>query len=662
MNEFLNKEGLNALWSKTKEYADNKDSVLKTEIDKKASQESVDDLKDSLSSYALSSDVDTKINEVRDGMSAYLPLTGGTIKTKEHPEFEVNVEENGITINQSNSKNYKVEYNNEGIKLYQKQSDARLENDNIVTSIYQGGLSLKENNTYLIVKGTGTYTIAKSGSAWNISNSYYGFNGNSISIYDETKSYNNVPNGAGGWLTVGRDIASYQSIKELPTKEYLANTYASINSIPTKVSQLTNDEKYLKQQYSYLLFVSSDNSNSSITVGKPGNNNIDDKTCINNNSLYTLHYNTDDSILGINCSNLIDISSYSGDINIIHNYNGLINRFPHTKFSYDKIQMSVDYGSYAYIGCSYIYNTYAPFISLYNHYYNENNNRNFDIKYSYDNDEFGIYAYNKTAYDVPNGVGGWININDIKGNSSSTYIDTFTVSDADSITSLLDVTPYKPSGQYFSKTVNNIDWSTNSIEITIDLSTCGSTEENILSVGADISNWSSNAGGVFHFYYTKGNNYININYTDSSYLGGLKQNITVPTDKSFKIIFSKSSITINGTSISKSTFTDKILDAKFFNLTSVQIGSNQQSDNKPSNATFDNIQFIGVAGDTGMKIEYKYNDDSTKDYILPVATSDSSGVMSSSDKKKLDNTEKMKVVTSLPDTPDEDTIYFVVED
>lgn len=61
---------------------------------------------------------------------------------------------------------------------------------------------------------------------------------------------------------------------------------------------------------------------------------------------------------------------------------------------------------------------------------------------------------------------------------------------------------YSPAGASFTNTVG-IDWNTQEVYVTMDLSTCTGTNENILSIGNAINTWTST--NCVHFYYTKNN-------------------------------------------------------------------------------------------------------------------------------------------------------------
>lgn len=73
---------------------------------------------------------------------------------------------------------------------------------------------------------------------------------------------------------------------------------------------------------------------------------------------------------------------------------------------------------------------------------------------------------------------------------------------------------YCPAGSSFSKEAS-IDWDTQKVVATIDLTTCGdyTSYENILSVGGTISSWN---GNCFHLYYTKYSKTLQVNFCTSS--------------------------------------------------------------------------------------------------------------------------------------------------
>ncbi len=103
---------------------------------------------------------------------------------------------------------------------------------------------------------------------------------------------------------------------------------------------------------------------------------------------------------------------------------------------------------------------------------------------------------------------------------------------------------YCPSGSAFSQEAT-IDWDTQKVVATIDLTTCGAytSYENILSVGGSISEWN---GNCFHLYYTKYNNKtLQVNFCTSSG-NPIRTDISNVSD-TVKIEISKAEgITING--------------------------------------------------------------------------------------------------------------------
>lgn len=73
---------------------------------------------------------------------------------------------------------------------------------------------------------------------------------------------------------------------------------------------------------------------------------------------------------------------------------------------------------------------------------------------------------------------------------------------------------YAPAGTSFSQEAS-IDWDTQKVVATIDLTTCSTTTsyENILSVGGSISEWN---GNCFHLYYTRASKSLQVNFCTSS--------------------------------------------------------------------------------------------------------------------------------------------------
>lgn len=123
---------------------------------------------------------------------------------------------------------------------------------------------------------------------------------------------------------------------------------------------------------------------------------------------------------------------------------------------------------------------------------------------------------------------------------------------------------YSPNGSTFSQTVN-IDWQTQKITATINLSGCTGANEAILSVGNDIRTWNSLSN--IHLYYTKSSNTLRI---ENGPAGGLNINQRDVTGISgtLSVELSSNGLYINGTQRATATELSGVLA-----LTSLQVGS-----------------------------------------------------------------------------------------
>lgn len=137
---------------------------------------------------------------------------------------------------------------------------------------------------------------------------------------------------------------------------------------------------------------------------------------------------------------------------------------------------------------------------------------------------------------------------------------------------------YSPQGEAWadSATVNfaNGDY----IEISVDISSCTSNTENIISIGTDITKWLQVG---YHVYYTAGNQTMQINTVDGK--GYKRSNIKITNDINV--------IRVDGTGISLNGKT--ILAFSLLNTAnSVQVGS--QEGTTRSNATYNYIKVVNI--------------------------------------------------------------------
>ncbi len=137
---------------------------------------------------------------------------------------------------------------------------------------------------------------------------------------------------------------------------------------------------------------------------------------------------------------------------------------------------------------------------------------------------------------------------------------------------------YTPAGSSFSKDAT-IDWETQKVVATIDLTTCGdyTTYENILSVGSAISEWN---GNCFHLYYTKSSKSLQVNFCTT---GGnpIRTDVSGISDTVQIVISKAEGITVNGTPYNVkngSTSADSLAAYQgLWDLTSIQVGGCQGS-------------------------------------------------------------------------------------
>lgn len=137
---------------------------------------------------------------------------------------------------------------------------------------------------------------------------------------------------------------------------------------------------------------------------------------------------------------------------------------------------------------------------------------------------------------------------------------------------------YSPNGAEWvdTETINfaNGDY----IEVSIDLSGCVNTNENILSVGDDISVWSAPIG-VYHLYYTRSTGTLEVN----SVLGGgiARDNIAI-TDNVVVIKVNSDGLYVNGNL--------KVSNGGVTNVTNIEIGSAEGVTR--SNATYNYVKVV----------------------------------------------------------------------
>ena len=153
---------------------------------------------------------------------------------------------------------------------------------------------------------------------------------------------------------------------------------------------------------------------------------------------------------------------------------------------------------------------------------------------------------------------------------------------------------YSPNGSTFSNTTA-IDFTKQSIEAEIDLSTCKSTNtwENILSVGTDIADWYADATYTIHLFYTASSKTLQINWMNCNQ-SAIQNSVTL-SSTTLKVKIASDGIYINDELQSNYTSSTLTNWSTLMSQTSVQIGSTQG--NTRSYATYKSVTVEG--GDNG---------------------------------------------------------------
>ena len=137
---------------------------------------------------------------------------------------------------------------------------------------------------------------------------------------------------------------------------------------------------------------------------------------------------------------------------------------------------------------------------------------------------------------------------------------------------------FAANGSKFEWSNIAINWNKQKLVAVIDLSTCVGTNEDILSVGQNISDW--NIGG-WHFYYTKSKNRMKSDYLTTGGAHPISDAKTTVEPGIVRIELSKAEgctidgVSFNGFYDSSVTGTWQSNTEDFWNLTSVNIGSKE---------------------------------------------------------------------------------------
>lgn len=177
-------------------------------------------------------------------------------------------------------------------------------------------------------------------------------------------------------------------------------------------------------------------------------------------------------------------------------------------------------------------------------------------------------------------------------------------------------TDYAPGGESFSKTVS-VDFTSQSLEATLDLSTCQSSTsyENVLSVGTRIDDWAPSSDYVLHFFYTKSDNTLQVCYNSASTkvihtdISNISGTVTIKID-------GENGLTVNGTNRGT---TDQL--STLLEQTSILVGSEQGTTR--SWATYTSVILTGSA------VKYVVPEVGSTYYLVP-STNEAMGVKSPS--------------------------------
>lgn len=154
---------------------------------------------------------------------------------------------------------------------------------------------------------------------------------------------------------------------------------------------------------------------------------------------------------------------------------------------------------------------------------------------------------------------------------------------------------FAANGSKFEWSNIAIDWNKQKLVAVIDLSTCVGTNEDILSVGQNISAW--NIGG-WHFYYTKSDNRMKSDYLTTGGAHPISDDNTPVEPGIVRIELSKAEgctidgVSFNGFYDSSVTGTWQSNTADFWALTSVNIGSKEG--NGRSNAVIKYVTVVDI--------------------------------------------------------------------
>jgi hypothetical protein len=125
---------------------------------------------------------------------------------------------------------------------------------------------------------------------------------------------------------------------------------------------------------------------------------------------------------------------------------------------------------------------------------------------------------------------------------------------------------YNPNGQAFSNNLD-INWNNQELYVSMNLDSCSTSMQNILSIGLAIGSW---AGNNIHFYYDKNNNGRML---VQCMIGGAAQNIELwNIYGQFTVAFNNEGLILNNTLYSKDNYSSF---GYIYDATAVQVGSTE---------------------------------------------------------------------------------------
>lgn len=143
------------------------------------------------------------------------------------------------------------------------------------------------------------------------------------------------------------------------------------------------------------------------------------------------------------------------------------------------------------------------------------------------------------------------------------------------------------AGETFTLYDGEFTSSEQSVIVSIDVTPCTGTYENVISIGSDISTWNGTAN--LHVYYTASSRELELDICSSN--THVKTSITIDSNALTDVVIkvTKDGIYVNNTTVTYSSGLTSWLSL-FNSLTSIQIGSAEGSTR--SNATYNYIKII----------------------------------------------------------------------